>query len=316
MSIYHIAASPADILIGGYQWDTQRGFDRNRVSGAFRIGDGQLFQIDHAVPTGNVMWYHYRLYFDDAPIITKMMVIYDEAENRIAEVSFSGGQEQTYAVGDTTVSSPDRNASNDAWYTYDFRVEVVGGNINVTHYINGAVIATLTAVNTQGKGKPARIVVSSSDTNTARPFISEIIIADEDTRGMRLRELRPVSFGIFKQWDGNVQSLRDDDLATGLTTATADARVSFGVDNLQSIRAEDIINRLVFQSYAQRGVTGLTRMNHFMRFANGTVADGSDIALNVQGTWHREEFLTNPVTGVDWEPEDFASIQTGVRART
>jgi len=317
MSILRVAASPADINIGGYDFLKDGvGYDASRVTGCFFIDNTRSFEVEFAEASGTSTWFHARVFHSVEGSFQNgsLFFAHDSDNNTLAQIDFTGRSEYLEVYGDTTFESPSRTNGFGTFHLYDLHLEVTSTEIIGTYYLNGIRIATGTVANTVGeKGKPNRVVFNTATGSGL--FISEIIIADEDTRGMRIRELRPQSFGVFQDWDGNIQSLRDDDIATGLSTDTADRRASFGVSNLSNIQEEDLINRVVVQSYAQRGVSGLSAFNHFFRFSDGTVEDGDNITLTTIGSWAIEEFLQNPDTVADWEAADFAGIQTGIRSR-
>ena len=199
-----------------------------------------------------------------------------------------------------------------ALYIYDIKVETTPTSYIVSQYINTALIATITAPrNPSIHLKPMSLTFGNE---SGENNISEIIIANEDTRGMRVRELRPTSYGVHQEWDGSVTALRDDDLATGITTELPNQRASFGVSNLTHVRAGDAINRVVMQTYAQRGLTGPTKFNHFFRYGDGTIVDSAEIPLDIFSEWHLEDFSINPKTGVSWTGADLLGIQTGIRS--
>jgi len=320
MSILRILANPADVGVGGFGWFTTAGsprFDDKRVEGAFEFNPGDTLVHPHD-NTSSTMWYHFRAavdYFSLAVFSADLLQIRDANSNIMATMSAAGSSGmRASAVGATTASSGGLVYGADTAYSFDIQV-IVGATIVVRMYVNGALHADLSVANTGTvRGNPASITFLNGDSD-ATIYISEVIIANEDTRGMRVRELRPKAFGLFQEWDGSVANLRDTDLSTGISIDVADRRVSFGITNIENVLPGDVINRVVCQSYAQRGETGLDSFNHFFRFRNGDVEDGADIALDVVGGYHIEEFATNPSTGLAWVPDDFRSLQSGVRSR-
>lgn len=321
MSILRIASAPADLGFGGYVWEQTdlNLFDVTRVAGAFGLQNGHAFTVDHAVAAGGTTWYHFRHAvtvlsgnFTDGTL----MEIKDTNSNTLARVEYVDSNLRLVAVGTTTSTSGTVRLAESTTYSFDIQI-VFGATTTARLYINGALFAERAVTTGAGFTAPTSIGFrwNRPSFDDSSYYFSEIIIADEDTRGMRLRELRPTAFGIFQEWDGSAASVRDSDLSTGISTATADRRVSFGVSNLENIQNSDVINRVVAQTYAQRGETGITKMNHFFRFRNGTVTDGADITLGLFGQYYREEFPLNPSTGLPWVPADFRSLQTGVRSR-
>jgi hypothetical protein len=322
MSILRIVASPSDVPGGAYIWDdTGKGADLTRVSGAFRLDDvnGSSLHILNPEVVGNVTWYHLRASCDNVYLSDGILMnIRDQQSNYIAQLYMNhNGPIELRMFADNNPQSGEFSLGEHTQYSWDIKVEHSAAEITVSWYVNGGLIHQLTDANTTSNfGKPVSIELRTGDYQNDMSY-SEIIIADEDTRGMRLREMRPTSLGTFQEWDGGIGALRDFDLATGLSTDTADRRASFGVTNLKHVSDGDVINRVVAQTYAQRGETGIARFNHFFRFGDGNVTDSTtDHDLDEYGQYFLEEFPLNPRTGAAWVPADLSGIQTGVRSRT
>lgn len=322
MSILRIVANPADVGVGGYKWFTTTPtgrFNSERVEGAFEFPENTSLSVPHVVSAAE-MWYHFRYAYawGNATLgNTPVVEIRDGNSNIIATLSVVGSQSlRASATGVTTANSGTQVISANVAYSIDMQV-IVNTTITVRFYINGALYADLAVLNNSGtvRGIPASMTLRCAS-NWMTAYFSEIIIADEDTRGMRVREMRPKSFGIFQEWDGVIANLRDTDLATGISVDEANRRVSFGITNVENVSPGDVINRVVAQTFAQRGESGLSQFNHFFRHRDGTVTDGTPQTLSVLGDFYVEEFPINPRTGVAWTPEDFRSLQSGIRSRT
>lgn len=317
MSILRIITGPADVGVGGFNWNTASTFayDTTRVEGSFHFTDNNVLPIPHDAPAATEAWYHFRyshvgLYsFSGGDVV----IISDENSNEVARFGISAGKLRATAVGDTAAATGTQAIAQSTSYSIDLHV-TVAATITVRYYINGALYGEATAQNTQNRGTPRNLTLTWPGSGNLNFYFAELIVADEDTRGMRVREMRPKSFGIFQEWDGSISSLRDTDLATGISTDTADRRVSFGITNIEHVQPGDIINRVVAQTYAQKGETGLSAFNHFFRHRNGNVTDGATQTLAVLGGFFAEEFLTNPDTLAAWQPEDFSSLQSGIRS--
>lgn len=314
MSILRVVANPADIGGGGYIWSTTPSrFDNTRVEGALSVVMGQSIIVPHA--PRSTTWYHFRLNMAYGSNGAAFFEVRDPNSVVTAQLTVSGGPTiRAVAIGGGgTVNGPTIPISNNSNLSIDLQV-IVGATVVVNLYLNGAFVSSTTAANASGtvRGQSASFILTSF--GGYEPYFSEGLVADEDTRGMRVRELRPRSFGLFQEWDGTISNIRDTDLSTGLSVEDANRRVSFGVTNLENIETGDIINRVVAQSYAQRGEAGLTQFNHFFRHRDGTVTDGAAQALDVTGQYFIEDFLINPKTALPWTPEDFRSLQTGVRS--
>lgn len=330
MSILRIITSPAELttLGGTYNTSDTTKYDSTRTRGVFKHSDLQISSLTFPEAAGTTTWIHFAhsLYYASpdhrSEWSNSILEVYDASSKRMALIEIVPTFQWTAKVddGSSTVTAT-QQVLGDSLFKVDIKI-VVGATVDIEVYFNSALQGTASITNTQSAGNPARINFGVFDSDTdflnngkGYTWFGEFIIADEDTRGFNLRELTPQSFGVFQQWDGTVASVTDDSLATGVSTDVADERVSFGLANLDAVDAGDIINRVVVQSYAQRGASGLTAMNHFFRYDDTTVQDGGDISLGLTGDWYVDEYANNPKTATSWAPADLAGIQIGARAR-
>ena len=296
--------------------------DLTRVEYGFRPTSAQSFIVQHDEASGNDTWYHFRFAttgVGSSSFDGDLVVIQDVDNTRLGGMELLNGQIRFFVEGDTTVRSAVYSYSGSVPYLIDLHIEVDGStSITLNAYINGAAQPTVTAANTGGKGKAAMALIGCPSTalNGAFAAYSEGVIADEDTRGWRVRELKPKGIGADKQWVGSALDVVDDDVGTGISTDVTGERMCFGLSNLEFIGGGDIINRVVIQTYAQRGESGLTNLNHYFRYADTTREDTTSFNPGVTGAWFLEEFATNPDTTAAWDPADFESLQIGVRAQT
>ena len=323
MAILKVFTGTVDLAIPGGSFDTGGTYaDLTRVNGSFQFSAGTQATVDHAQSAGDTTWYHFIFGKDtgtNGTLDTNTFTVQErgiDGGSPVAIMNILNGQPQFQAVGDSTTSTNIINLNIAVRYAVDMSVTVTPTLITVSGYVNNVLVGTVTAANTtQNKQKPGGVLLSNF-ANLANFFYSECIVADEDTRGWRLRELRPQSFGVDQAWTGTVNDVIDNDLATGISTATNGARTNFGLQNLENISGGDIVNRVVAQTYAQRGATGLTRINHYFRYPDQTRQDGPDITVTTTGAWYLTEFTTNPKTAAPWVPADLTGIQMGLRAQT
>lgn len=323
MTVLKVFTNTVDLTTVGGGFSTSGTFaDLTRVNGSFQIGSNASASVEHAQSSGTTTWYHFIMgvdYANTTQFLTDVFLVQErgvDGGSTIASLLMTNGRPQFRVVGDTTESTNTLNLTNATRYAVDISVTVTSTLITVSGYINNLLIGTVTADNTtQNKQKPGRCVMTNLD-NFGSTYFSECIIADEDTRGWRLRELRPQSFGVDQAWTGTVNDVVDQDLSTGISTATNGARTNFGLSKLENVTGGDIVNRVVAQTYAQRGATGLTRINHYFRYPDQSREDGGDITVTTTGTWYLTEFTTNPKTSQPWVPADLTGIQMGLRAQT
>lgn len=329
MAILRIATSPAELSVFGGTYNTTdtTKFDPTRTRGVFQHTELQLSSLQWPEVSGDTTWIHFEHALNRNTAnpqfwSNSLLEVKDSFDRRMFYIDMNPTMRWRAQVdsGSVTSQATQQVLSEGTLFAVDVKI-VVGATIDCEVYFNGALQGSASIANTQNATNPDRLQFGIFDNDTGssssgRTWFGEFIVADEDTRGFRLRELTPQSFGVFQQWDGTVASIVDGSLATGISTDTADERVSFGLANLDSVDPGDIVNRIVAQSYAQRGASGLTSINHFFRYDDTTIQDGPDINLGLTGGWHLDEYTTNPKTAAAWTPGDLAGIQVGVRART
>ena len=321
MAILRIATAQADMTtFGGTMTSDTTYYDSTRVDQAFFLNKSETAFLDFPAAVGTSTWLHAVCAQDGVGVFNDQVttMVRDISGNDLASIRIDGNQLYFRVHGDVFFEGGVTTISVDSAYVVDIQVVINAGvDITVRGYINSALQFDSVQANTAARTNPTKLEFLNTDTGAHEHdnFFSEVIVADEDTRGFRLRELKPQSFGVFQQWDGTVTSVVDASLATGISTDVADERTSFGLAKLDQVDAGDIINRVVAQSYAQRGAAGLTAMNHFFRYDDTTIQDGANISLGLFGAWYVDEYVTNPKTAASWVPADLEGIQMGVRAR-
>lgn len=330
MTIQRIATTPAELTVLGGTFNTTdtTKFDPKRVRGIFEHIELQISSLNFPAVAGDTTWIHFdhtvkRNNGNANFWSNSIMEFHDANNNRLAYIEIVPTMNWTVNVDNgtsTAIATQQVLSENSGAISMDFKI-VVGATIDLEVYFNGGLQGTASLTNANSYGNPTKISFGIYDNSTGtysgggKAWFGSFIIADEDTRGFQLRELHPQSFGVFQQWDGTADSVFDDSLATGISTDVADERASFGLANTNEIGPSDLINRVVVQTYAQRGASGLTSINHFFRYDDGTVVDGADIALGTVGDWYIDDYAQNPRTSAPWDPADLAGIQLGVRSR-
>jgi len=100
----------------------------------------------------------------------------------------------------------------------DIKYTVTSLKIELKVYVNGTLgLTALLNSNPNNFVAPVAFSLGCAFTSSINDVqhISEIIVADGDTRNARLNLLRPISAGAYEQWGGTLASLADDDPTTG-----------------------------------------------------------------------------------------------------
>ena len=324
MAILKFLCETSDFDVMEASLDTNPTYvDTTRVANGFAFNAARGLMASWPEPAGNSIWLHWvhgqtstSSNWDDFHIPE----FRDIDGNLVFRIDLVNGLVQTVLYGDsTTVNS--FGAVAGAQRVWDINI-VKNGTTDLTmnFYVNGTqVITNATVTNAVNFGLPTNFNTQHGDLNAqGTQVFSEGIIADEDTRGWRLRQHLPSAYGAFDEWDGSANVPANDFRKnTGISTNTNDDRVSFTLTNLANLPSGVTIDRVCIQSTLIRGSTGLANFNHFWRYNSGpTVIHDSDIAVGLNPSEYISEYPTSPNTGVAWTDTEMQDIQVGVRGRT
>jgi hypothetical protein len=321
MSILKIIAETSDLdYMNGFVSVNGTFISTDRVANGWGISPFQGIGMSWPEPVGNTIWIHfvYGQSGNSTAWDTTAFNGYDIDGNQCFRLDITDALTRWYLEADT---SPNVGVSTGVNIPYVVDLEITkNGTTDMTMrvYFNGVLQGTVTAANSLDKGLPVAWLGKSDDTtNAATYYVSEMIIADEDTRGWRLRQHKPTAWGTDQDWPGTADAIVDTSLETGIVTNTLNDRASFGISN-QPVPVGVVVDRVVLQTYAQRGPSGLASFNHYFKYAGAppTDVDDADIALSANLDMYIDEYPTSPNTGLAWTDTELNDIQFGVRART
>jgi len=270
----------------------------------------------------NDVWFHFRMgqstsntLWDD----TRAFRFNDIDGNQMMALGIENGTHVWRLFGDTTTSAT-YTAVVGTGQIFDVQL-VKNGTTDFTLNVwrDGVlVVNALTTGNTVDYDIPVSWTLNLLDTSpqTYRVYFNECVIADEDTRGWRLRQHLPTAFGVDTDWIGDANGVVGGNMGNGIISDTLDDLAGFGVSNIENLPVAVVVDRVVLQTYAQRGATGLAKFNHFFRYDTPTYDHDADHTLALSTEMFIDEYPTSPDTGVAWTDTEMAGIQFGVRSRT
>ncbi|AWY08869.1 hypothetical protein vBRpoPV17_78 [Ruegeria phage vB_RpoP-V17] len=139
---------------------------------------------------------------------------------------------------------------------------------------------------------------------------SEIIVADGDTRNARLDLLRPVSAGVYGNWDGPLVSLSDDDPTTGMTTVSPNQSQS---TILTPYTGANNISNIVQVTTTVRGLNSPTKLRHLIRMS-GVDYLTPDFDVPFSKEYQVTDWTQNPATSAPWAATDLVNVEFGFRS--
>lgn len=214
------------------------------------------------------------------------------------------------------------NATTDASVPrkYDLKI-IYGTSGEITLYQNGVSIASYTGdVTTDSATSLSKIELcdargGAGGENTA---ISEIIVANADTRGMALWTLHPQAAGTTQNWTpstvGNVAKSALND-ATYVSTNANDTLSGWTTPTSAPTGNWNVL-AITQNARVQRSVTGPQSFAYYCR-SGGTDNVGADIGANTGFTNHAQKlWATNCTSGAAWAIGDIASgFNLGIKSR-
>jgi len=201
--------------------------------------------------------------------------------------------------------------------TYDLHYQKNnGGNTTLDVYVGGALIYSISATNTTS-GDLVTMNFTHHDMSfqsTGTQFwYSEVMVADEDTRGLRVATLEPDGVGGETAWAGDWNDILERADGLAISSDTAAQRESWTLSAYGGPATPTAVRGVFSQMWAHAGSTGPTQVDPFVRISGVNYDIGvpvaPDFATPIIGEW-----ATNPATGVDWVGGDFAALEAGVES--
>lgn len=199
--------------------------------------------------------------------------------------------------------------SNQAW---DIHVHHTDFVLEFKIYVQGVLMASHNyGTNPAGVTGIGYLETATGIRSGGTAYLSEVFVSDSSTVGGRLNMITPNNVGNYSQWLGDVPTLVDQELTTGLTTLSANQRTSL---ILNPYTKNEIISNMVVSSQNSKGVNAPTKVRHFLRRAN--VDYDAPIAHDVGSliTAHQTDYPLNPATSIPWVLGDVAITEFGFKS--
>lgn len=271
--------------------------------------------------TTDETWFHFkvgnRIWWvnSDEPLCE----LVDINGDRILQLSFRNRVEN----GWTMRTVMDGNTFNDVRYipflnasvrTIDVQVKLGTLQAEFRVYVNELLLLERSyAYNQLNARKPRFMWIGggNGDNNILNAtHYSEIIVADGDTRNARLDLLRPVSAGVYGNWNGPLVSLSDDDPTTGMTTVSPNQTQS---TILTPYTGANNISNIVQVTTTVRGLNSPTKLRHLIRMS-GVDYLTPDFNVPFSKEYQVTDWTQNPATSAPWAATDLVNVEFGFRS--
>jgi hypothetical protein len=195
-------------------------------------------------------------------------------------------------------------------------VYAASGSVNV--YNNGTLIATYSGDTTTDSATNLDTASLGTLANNITTNYSEMMVADVDTRSLRLLACAPQAAGATQQWSGaavgNINEVGIDD-TTFNSTGTSNQRSNWTLCSLPS--GNNVVSNVTQCDRLSRSTAGGPQNYRHTLYIGSTNYDSpSDISPSTSLTTDCYNWGANsPATGAAWTNSEISSMQAGVLSK-
>jgi len=286
-------------------------YDPARVPYSIRAISGVRARTAQFDPTTTeYTWVHYSIYTSN-PYSNDLVNLYDKNGVFLLSVAHDDGFVTIKTKRGTAVTDEDFQGpvSTNFKFTMDVAVRITALATEYVVYLGGNYIGEGSNAGNLpgGVNQPQHLELEGGLFN---PAISEIILADGDTRNSRLNVLAPIAIGEYSEWNGDLSTLQDSDDTTGLTTTEAEKRQSF---TLAGYTGSANISNVVAISSTIRGINAPESLSHSVRL-NSLDYYGDAQDVEKFKTMQVTDWELNPATSLPWTKADLTNVEVGFKS--
>lgn len=280
------------------------------------------FDIYHKETATDTTWIHAVVAFDrehtgSNGTGTIMFRCFDVNDNSIFEFDINSGTARISVFGTSQIND---NISGQIGNgipgptTFDVKI-VMDANITVIVYRDGGAvpIAEATAVR-NGQGMPAREKWRCWDwRNSGSNYTqttSEMIIADEDTRGLFMTDKFTMAAGALEQWNGNVSNIADGSTSTLISATEINLKFTRAISAYTG-PSSALVRGLFSTVYCNFVTAGDIRM--IATKDNEEYFTGKFGVISAQKPF-TVGFDTNPIASTPWNTSEFTDFEIGIKS--
>lgn len=196
-------------------------------------------------------------------------------------------------------------------HKFDLQIIDHGATATVNLYKDGSLAATYSG-STEISGVDSFNAVGMANVVIYGSCVSEIIVADEDTRLLSVRTASPSAAGDTTEWEGAYTDIDEVTLSDADVISTDTADEDFQC-NLTGMPAGDYIVKAV--KVAARCTDGIGGMGIKIGIKTNSDVDLSD-AITLGGYWETKERLynENPITSNRFTPAEIDALQIALQS--
>lgn len=294
-------------------------FDSSRVPYSLQLNYNEVMSSPVFTPAaGNITWIHNRMYMDALYTTStfQMMRAFDDTGQILFSIDKKSGSGEYITI--LKLYRPSGSLTIEQTFPFngfkmnsvDVRYENSGSELNMGLYVNGGLAGYLSWTGAAGWGQPAYFTLGAvfAAQNTGSMHVTEMIVADGDTRNARLNLLRPTAVGGETDWVGIATDLADNDPTSGMTSIAAAERQTL---TLSAYTGAGNISSLVVATMALAGANAPQNFRHTVRMGATNYDSSADIPLGQDLRYGLTDFQINPATSLPWVSGDLGSLEMG-----
>ena len=162
--------------------------------------------------------------------------------------------------------------------------------------------------------KNFRFYGMTSGPSTNNIYVSQVIVADEPTIGMRLGSYHPSGAGATSSWTGDYSSIDETVYSDAdfILSATANQVSTFAQTG--PALTGYVVRAVGVSTRSKCGVGGPQNLRHALRSASTNYFSSADIALDVGYESQLTIWETDPATSAAWVNTATSTLQPGVKS--
>lgn len=309
-----------------YSFDTTGGrFDANASRGAMKVVNAAS-EIELFLPAGNVTeaWIHANIY-QETQGTGDYIIVKNAAGDNAYKLEFEADGDWSIHYWDTAawveldITTDDAVQVADELFELDMHILVDGATGIFRVYLNEVLLLEFTGDTLGDTASFGRIEFNGFAGATNEMFVSEVIVADEDTRGWKLATHNATGAGTTTQWtEGTYADIDESDYneADFIATNTNDHVDTFAAANINA----------AFGLYTVKGVAvavagavdaGATPNDIQAVIRSGGVDyPSSSLGFTNDGSSQTKQaiYSQDPDTTADWTQSGVNSLEFGVKA--
>lgn len=229
----------------------------------------------------------------------------------------SGGWYMQYWNGSSWDSEGTLYNPSAAGQHIDVECIIDGSSGRFAWYVGGTLIEELTGDTDLFGSSSIAYVSFYTYGNFEDSYISEVVIADEDTRGMRVASIYPTGVGSTGAWTGAYTDVdeTDADDADYIESGTASQVSTFAMSDLAAALDDMTVEAFIGSARIQTGAGGPQNCQIALRtdstdyYSSNLTGLTTSFKSAFQNVWE-----TNPDTASEWTIAEIEAIELGLRS--